>query len=44
MLAAALQAARLALRKLRHSDETNQVLVFDEVPDAPFELLNLSGR
>ena len=44
VLAAALQAARLALRKLRDSDETNQVLIFDEVPDAPFELLNLSGR
>jgi hypothetical protein len=44
VLAAALLAARLALRRLRHNDETLQVLVFDEVPDAPFELLNLSGR
>jgi len=43
-LAAVLLAARFALRKLRHNDETNQLLVFDEVPDAPFELLNLSGR
>jgi hypothetical protein len=43
-LAAALLAARLVLRRLRHDDETNQVLVFDEIPDAPFELLNLSGR
>jgi hypothetical protein len=43
-LAAALLAVRLALRRLRHSDETNEILIFDEVPDAPFELLNLSGR
>ena len=43
-LAAALLAARLALRKLRRADEANQILVFDEVPDTPFELLNLSGR
>lgn len=43
-LAGVLLGARMALRKLRHSDETNEVLVFDEVPDAPFELLNLSGR
>jgi hypothetical protein len=43
-LAAALLAARSALRVLRRDDETNQILVFDEVPDAPFELLNLSGR
>jgi hypothetical protein len=40
----ALLAARFALRRLRHNDETDHVLVFDEVPDAPFELLNLSGR
>jgi hypothetical protein len=43
-LAAALLAARVVLRTLRHNDETNQVLVFDEVADAPFELLNLSGH
>lgn len=42
-LAATLLAVRLALRRLRHSDATNEVLIFDEVPDAPFELLNLSG-
>jgi hypothetical protein len=34
----------LALRRLRHSDETNEVLVFDEAPNAPLELLNLSSR
>ena len=43
-LAAALLAARFALRRLRRDDETSHILVFDEVPDAPFELLNLSGR
>jgi hypothetical protein len=43
-LAGALLTARFALRRLRHNDETDHVLVFDEVPDAPFELLNLSGH
>ena len=43
-LAAALLAARFVLRRLRRDDETSHILVFDEVPDAPFELLNLSGR
>ena len=43
-LAGALLAARFVLRKLRRDDETPHILAFDEVPDAPFELLNLSGR
>ena len=43
-LTAALLAARLVLRRSRRDDETSHILVFDEVPDAPFELLNLSGR
>ena len=43
-LAAALLAARFVLRRLRRDDETSHILVFDQVPDAPFELLNLSGR
>jgi len=43
-LAAALAAGRFVLRWLRRDDETSHILVFDEVPDAPFELLNLAGR
>ncbi|MGZ4899431.1 MAG: hypothetical protein ACXV8X_07205, partial [Candidatus Angelobacter sp.] len=39
-----LLAARLALRKLRDDGPMSQVLVFEEAPDAPFELLNLSGH
>ncbi|MGZ4841483.1 MAG: hypothetical protein ACXV5J_07040, partial [Candidatus Angelobacter sp.] len=39
-----LLAARLALRKLRDDGPMSQVLVFEEAPEAPFELLNLSGH
>jgi hypothetical protein len=43
-LAAVLLAVRSALRGLRDSEETSQTLIFDEVSDSSFELLNLSGR
>jgi hypothetical protein len=43
-LAAILLATRFVMRKLRDNDETGLGLVFEEVADAPFELLNLSGR
>jgi len=36
--------ARLALRKLRDDDPRSRILVFEEAPDTPFELLNLSGH
>jgi ABC-2 type transport system ATP-binding protein len=39
-----LLAARFALRKLRDDDPRSRTLVFEEAPDTPFELLNLSGR
>jgi hypothetical protein len=29
---------------LRDDDPRSRVLVFEEVPDTPFELLNLSGH
>jgi len=44
VLALALLPARFALRRLHDQDETNRLLVFEEVSDSPFELLNLSGR
>lgn len=37
-----LQVVRLVLRRLRDDDPRSRVLVFEEAPDAPFELLNLS--
>jgi hypothetical protein len=43
-LVPALLAARLGLRKLRDDDPRSRVLVFEEAPDAAFELLNLSGQ
>ncbi|MBZ5494371.1 MAG: hypothetical protein LAO76_25885 [Acidobacteriia bacterium] len=43
-LVLALLAARFALRKLRDDDPRSKILVFEEVPDTPFELLNLSGH
>jgi len=39
-----LLVVRFALRRLRDDDPRSRVLIFDEVPDAPFELLNLSGQ
>lgn len=39
-----LLVARLALRKLRDDDPRSKILVFEEAPDTPFELLNLSGH
>jgi len=39
-----LLAARFALRRLRDDDPRSRLLIFDEVPDTPFELLNLSGQ
>ncbi|HSK45077.1 MAG TPA: hypothetical protein VLA83_14450 [Candidatus Binatia bacterium] len=38
------QAVRLVLRRLRDDDPRSRVLVFEEAPDSPFELLNLSGN
>jgi hypothetical protein len=43
-LVVALLAARFALRRLRDDDPRSRVLVFEEVLDTPFELLNLSGH
>lgn len=43
-LVAALLAARLALRRLRDDDPRSKILVFEEAPDTPFELLNLAGH
>ena len=43
-LVAALLATRFALRKLRDDDPRSRTLVFEEAPDSPFELLNLSGH
>ena len=43
-LVATLLAARFALRKLRDNDPRSKTLVFEESPDTPFELLNLSGH
>lgn len=42
-LVLALLAARFVLRKLRDDDPRSRILVFEEAPDMPFELLNLSG-
>jgi hypothetical protein len=39
-----LQVARLVLRRLRDDDPRSRILVFEEAPDVPFELLNLSGH
>src|SRR5579864_7475709 len=39
-----LLAVQIALRRLRDDDPRSRVLIFDEVPDTPFELLNLSGQ
>jgi hypothetical protein len=39
-----LQVVRLLLRRLRDDDPGSHMLVFEEVPEAPFELLNLSGH
>ena len=44
MLVLLLQVARLALRRLRDDDPRSHILVFEEAPDAPFELLNLTGH
>ena len=44
VLVVALLAARFALRKLRDDDSRSRTLVFEEAPDTPFELLNLSGH
>ncbi len=43
-LALVLQVVRLVLRRLRDDDPRSRILVFEEAPDAPFELLNLSGH
>ncbi|HEY2170443.1 MAG TPA: hypothetical protein VGJ30_12510 [Candidatus Angelobacter sp.] len=43
-LVAALLAVRFALRRLRDDDPWSRTLVFEETPDTPFELLNLSGH
>lgn len=43
-LVLALLAARFALRKLRDDDPRSKIVVFEEAPDTPFELLNLSGH
>jgi hypothetical protein len=43
-LVAVLLAARFALRRLRDDDPRSRTLVFEEAPDSPFELLNLSGQ
>lgn len=43
VLAAMLLTAQLLVRKLREDDD-NSGLVFEEIPDPPFEWLNLSGR
>jgi hypothetical protein len=39
-----LKTARLILRRLRDDDPRSRILVFEEAPDMPFELLNLSGH
>jgi hypothetical protein len=39
-----LQVTRLVLHRLRDDDPRSRVLIFEEAPDAPFELLNLSGH
>jgi TM2 domain-containing membrane protein YozV len=39
-----LQVVRLALRRLRDDDPRSKMLVFEDAPDTPFELLNLSGH
>jgi hypothetical protein len=44
LLALVLQVARLVLRRLRDDDPRSRILVFEEAPDMPFELLNLSGH
>jgi hypothetical protein len=44
VLVAVLLAARFALRRLRDDDPRSRTLVFEEAPDSPFELLNLSGQ
>jgi hypothetical protein len=44
ILVAVLLAARFALRRLRDDDPRSRTLVFEEAPDSPFELLNLSGQ
>jgi hypothetical protein len=43
-LALALLGVMLAVRKARRENESIHKLVFEEVADSPFELLNLSGR
>jgi len=43
-LALLLLSTALALRNRHRDEESVQALVFDEVADSPFELLNLSGR
>lgn len=44
MLVLVLQVARLVLHRLRDDDPRSHILVFEEAPDHPFELLNLSGH
>jgi hypothetical protein len=44
VLVLVLQTARLILRRLRDDDPRSRILVFEEAPDMPFELLNLSGH
>lgn len=44
VLVGVLLAARLVIRRLRDDDPRSHTLVFEEAPDAPFELLNLSGH
>jgi hypothetical protein len=34
----------MALRKLRDDDPISRILVSEEAPDTPFELLNLAGH
>lgn len=44
VLVLVLQVARLVLHRLRDDDPRSHILVFEEAPDHPFELLNLSGH
>lgn len=39
-----LQVVRLVLHRLRDDDPRSHILIFQEAPDTPFELLNLSGH